>query len=237
MNTKRMQRKTARLLIRASGAALGLVAVAVIGLQVWYLAWIAHYADHDPQTTAFMEIRRAEGTAIDHHRVEYDRISNWLKRAVVAAEDARFMDHGGIDWTALQKAMEENREAGGVVRGGSTITQQLAKNLFLSPRQSYVRKAQEAVIALMLEAVLDKRRILELYLNMIEWGDGVFGAAAAARHYYDVPVASLSRWQAAVLAARIPNPRFYDRRGTTPWLLERAGDIHRWSNQVRIPER
>lgn len=232
-----MRRKTRRLLIRGSGVALGVVAVVVIGLQTWYLGWIVHYADHDPETTAFMELRRAEGAALEHRWAEYDEISHWLKRAVIAAEDARFMAHGGIDWTALNKAMEENREAGGVVRGGSTITQQLAKNLFLSPRQSYLRKAQEAVIALMLEAVLDKRRILELYLNVIEWGDGVFGAAAAARHYYDIPVGSVSRWQAAVLAARIPNPRFYYRRGTTPWLLERAGDIHRWSNQVPIPGR
>jgi len=230
-----MRRGTGRLLIRAVGAVLGVAAVIVIGLQAWYLGWIVHYADHDPRTTAFMEIRQAEGTKVDHRWIDYDRISHWLKRAVIAAEDARFVDHGGIDWTALQKAMNENREAGGIVRGGSTITQQLAKNLFLSPRQTYPRKAQEAVIAFMLEAVLDKRRILELYLNVIEWGDGVFGAAAAARHYYDTPVGSISRWQAAVLAARIPNPRFYDRRGTTPWLLERAGDIHRWSNQVRIP--
>lgn len=232
-----MRRKTRRLLIRGSGAALGAAAIVLIGLQTWYLGWIVHYADHDPETTAFMKIRRAEGTTIDHRWVDYDQISHWLKRAVIAAEDARFMEHGGIDWTALNKAMEENRAAGGVVRGGSTITQQLAKNLFLSPRQSYLRKAQEAVIALMLEAVLDKRRILELYLNVIEWGDGIFGAGVAARHYYDIPAGSVSRWQAAVLAARIPNPRFYFRRGTTPWLLERAGDIHRWSNQVRIPDR
>jgi monofunctional biosynthetic peptidoglycan transglycosylase len=226
-----------RRLIRAFGAVFGAAALMFTGLQVWYLGWIVHYADHAPETTAFMEIRRTEGATLDHQWVEYERISHWLKRAVIAAEDARFMDHAGIDWTALGKAIEENREAGTVVRGGSTITQQLAKNLFLSPRQSYMRKAQEAAIALMIEVVLDKRRILELYLNIIEWGDGVFGAAAAARHYYDTPVGSLSRWQAAVLAARIPNPRFYDRRGTTPWLLERAGDIHRWSNQVRIPDR
>ncbi len=231
-----MRRKTGQRLIRAAAAALGVGVAVLLGLQAWYLGWVVHYTDHDPQTTAFMEIRRTEGATLDHRWVEYEEISHWLKRAVIAAEDARFMQHGGIDWTALNKAMEENREAGRVVRGGSTITQQLAKNLFLSPRQSYLRKAQEAVIALMLEAVLDKRRILELYLNAIEWGDGIFGAATAARHYYDTPVGSVSRWQAAVLAARIPRPRFYYRRGTTPWLLERAGDIHRWSNQVRIPE-
>lgn len=237
MTGDRMRRVTRRRLIRACGAVLAVAVMVLTGLQAWYLGWIVHYRDHAPQTTAFMEIRRAEGASIDHRWVEYDRISHWLKRAVIAAEDARFTNHGGIDWTALGKAIEENREAGTVVRGGSTITQQLAKNLFLSPRQNYARKAQEAMIALMLEAVLDKRRILELYLNLIEWGDGVFGAAAAARHFYDTPVGSLSRWQAAVLAARIPNPRFYDRRGTTPWLLERAGDIHRWSNQVAIPDR
>ena len=213
-----------------------LVVTGLFALQVWYLAWVFHYAGHDPETTAFMEMRRAEGTSIEHRWIDYAAMSRWLKRAVVAAEDARFMQHNGFDWQALQKALQENLEAEGIVRGGSTISQQLAKNLFLSPRQSYLRKAQEALITLMLEAVLDKRRILELYLNLIEWGDGVFGAAAAARHYYDTPAGSLGRWQAAMLAARIPNPHYYDRRGATPFLLERAGDIHGWSNMVRIPD-
>ena len=111
----------------------------------------------------------------------YERISANLKRAMVAAEDAKFVDHEGFDWDGIQLALEKNQKKGRVVAGGSTITQQLAKNLFLSPSRSYLRKAEEAVITVMLEALLPKRRILEIYLNVIEWGSGVFGAEAAAR--------------------------------------------------------
>ena len=228
------RRRRPRLRRALLGIALAALA-ALLGLQGWYLAWVVYYDGHPPATTAFMELRRNDPGALDHDWTDYEAISPWLKRAVVAAEDARFTRHGGIDWQALQKAFEENVAAEGVVRGGSTITQQLAKNLFLSPDQSYLRKAQEAAIAYMIEAVMTKRRILELYLNVIEWGEGRFGAAAAARHYYGRPAGRLTRWQAAMLAARIPRPRFYDRNGTTPFLLERAGDIHGWSDQVRIP--
>lgn len=225
--------------LRRGIAGVALIAIAaVVALQGWYFAWVVYYADHPPRTTAFMELRRAglaEGGRLRHEWTDYEAISHWLKRAVVAAEDARFMQHGGIDWEALQDALQENLAADGIARGGSTITQQLAKNLFLSPRRSYLRKAQEAAIAYMLETVLTKKRILELYLNVIEWGEARFGAAAAAQHYYGRSPATLSRWQAAMLAARIPRPRFYDRNGTTPFLLERAGDIHGWSGKVRIP--
>ena len=232
--SRRRRHRLRRALLGAGFAALA----ALLGLQGWYFAWVVYYAGQPPATTAFMELRGAEqgdGAALQRDWVDYEAISPWLKRAVIAAEDARFMQHGGIDWQALNKALQENLAADGVVRGGSTITQQLAKNLFLSPRRSYLRKAQEAVIAYMLEAVMTKRRILELYLNVIEWGEGRFGAAAAARHYYGRSPARLTRWQAAMLAARIPRPRFYDRNGTTPYLLERAGDIYGWSDQVRIP--
>ncbi len=122
-----------------------------------------------------------------------------------------------------------------MVRGGSTISQQLAKNLFLSPERSYLRKLQEAVIALMIEQALSKRRILELYLNSIEWGEGVFGAGAAAAHYYGIDAAEVDRWQAALLAARIPRPRYYSERGVTRYLYRRAVDIYGWSDKVRLP--
>lgn len=210
--------------------------------QAMLLAQVWHYVDHSPATTAFMETRLAAlrehdaDARLAYRWVSYERISPWLKRAVIAAEDARFAEHGGIDWEALRKAFSENIEAGHVVRGGSTISQQLAKNLFLSPERSYWRKLQEAVLAMMLEQALSKRRILELYLNLIEWGNGVFGAAAAAEHYFDAEPGDLGRWQASLLAARIPNPRYYSDRGVTPYLYRRAFDIHHWANMIRLPE-
>ncbi len=217
------------------GLGLGLVAGLIV-IQTWYLGWVIYYLEHRPETTSFMTLRRAEGTSIEHRWVAYEAISPWVKRAVVAGEDAHFVRHSGFDWTALWKALRENLAADRIVRGGSTISQQLAKNLFLSPRQSLLRKAQEACITAMLEAVMSKRRILELYLNVIEWGDGVFGIAAASEHYYERPPARIGRWQAALLAARIPRPRHYDRVGQTAFLLDRASDIYAWSPKSRIPE-
>jgi monofunctional biosynthetic peptidoglycan transglycosylase len=157
--------------------------------------------------------------------VPYDRISNNLKRAMVAAEDAKFIDHEGFDWDGIQLALEKNQKKGRVVAGGSTITQQLAKNLFLTPSRSYWRKAEEAVITVMLEALLPKRRILELYLNVIEFGNGMFGAEAAARHYFGVSASQLSAEQAARLAAMAPNPRFYERNQGAPGLNRKIGII------------
>ena len=158
-------------------------------------------------------------------RVDYGRIAPALKRAVVAAEDAKFADHEGFDWDGIERALERNQKKGRIVAGGSTITQQLAKNLFLSPTKSYFRKGQEAVITVLLEALLTKRRILELYLNVIEWGNGVFGAEAAARHYFGVGAAQLSVEQAARLAAMAPNPRFYERNPGAPGLNRKIGII------------
>jgi len=143
----------------------------------------------------------------------------------VAAEDAKFVDHEGFDWDGIQLALEKNQKKGRVVAGGSTITQQLAKNLFLSPSRSYLRKAEEAVITVMLEAMLGKRRILEIYLNVIEWGSGVFGAEEASRLYFGATAAQLSAEQAARLAAMAPNPRFYERNPGAPGLNRKIGII------------
>ena len=155
----------------------------------------------------------------------YSRISVHLKRALVASEDAKFLDHEGFDWEALQKAYEKNLKKGRIVAGGSTISQQLAKNLFLSSKRTPWRKAQEAVITVMLEVVMSKRRIFEIYLNVIEWGNGVFGAEAAARHYYKTSAANLGPAQAARLAAMVPNPRFYDTHRGSAWLERKTGII------------
>jgi len=144
---------------------------------------------------------------------------------VIAAEDAKFVDHEGFDWDGIALAIEKNEKRGHIVAGGSTITQQLAKNLFLSGSRSWIRKGEEAVITVMLEAMLDKRRIFELYLNVIEWGSGVFGAEAAALHYFDVSAAHLSPQQAARLAAMAPNPRFYEHHQGAPGLNRKIGII------------
>jgi len=201
----------------------GLVLV-FVAVQTWYLLHVAYWTKFNPQRTSFMEARldgmraRNPKAELRHVWVDYERISLHLKRAVVAAEDAKFIDHEGFDWEGIQRALERNQQRGKVVAGGSTISQQLAKNLFLSGSRSVLRKGQEALITVMLEAVMDKRRILEIYLNVAEWGEGVFGAEAAARHYYGTSAASLAPWQAARLAAMLPRPRYYDRNRASAYL-------------------
>jgi monofunctional biosynthetic peptidoglycan transglycosylase len=232
-------------LLRWGGRWLGrlalLTAAALLLLQLWYLGWIVLYRWVNPGETAFMarERERIEqarpGTALRHAWVAYDRISLHLKRAVVTAEDARFTEHEGVDWEAIQKAFEANRKRGRPARGGSTISQQLAKNLFLSPERSYMRKGQELVITYMIEIVWDKRRILEVYLNVAEWGDGVFGAEAAARHYYGSSAARLGPEQSARLAAMLPRPKFYDRNRSSAYLAGRAATILRFMGDAQIP--
>lgn len=207
----------------------------VVGLlllwQLWLLGWVLLWKWVDPGKTRFMEIRLGElrlkqpSAQLQQQWVPYARISVHLKRAIIAAEDAKFVDHEGFDWEGIQKAIEKNQKKGRFVAGGSTISQQLAKNLFLTPTKSFLRKAEEAVITLMLETLWDKRRIFEVYLNVIEWGNGVFGAEAAARHYYGVPAAQLGPEQAARLAGMVPNPRYYDRNRGTPGLAGKTAII------------
>jgi len=203
----------------------------LIAYELSFLARVWWWKDNNPQSTAFMEAQlervreRKPDAKLRHQWVPYEKISPNLKRAVVAAEDARFVEHEGFDWEAIEKAMERNKQKGKVVRGGSTISQQLAKNLFLSGSRTVWRKGQEALITVMIENLWSKRRILEVYLNVIEWGDGVFGAEAAARHYYGSSSATLSPEAAARLAAMVPNPRFYDRNRNTAWLQKKTGMI------------
>lgn len=213
----------------------------LIGYEGFYLWRVAALRNGELTTTAFMADRLAAlkaadpNSTLEQHWVPYGRIAPALKQAVVAAEDARFARHGGFDWEGIRRAVEKNLAQGEIVAGGSTITQQLAKNLFLSGDRSFLRKGQEAVLTLMLEALLDKRRILELYLNLIEWGETVYGAEAAAQHYFGVSAARLGPVQAARLAAMIPQPRYYDRHGVTPGLLERAARIRSGMQQVQLP--
>jgi monofunctional biosynthetic peptidoglycan transglycosylase len=221
--------------------ALLLAGALFVAYELSILARIAWWRDHNPGSTAFMQARlermreKKPDAKLRHQWVPYARISASLKRAVIAAEDAKFADHEGFDWEAMQKAWEKNQRRGKVVAGGSTISQQLAKNLFLSGERTPWRKAQEAMITVMLENAMDKRRILEIYLNVIEWGDGVFGAEAAARHYFGASAAALSPEQAARLAAMVPNPRFYDRNRGTPWLERKTQIILARMNSAEVP--
>jgi monofunctional biosynthetic peptidoglycan transglycosylase len=218
-----------------------LAVVVLLGLQLWFLAHIAYWRYQNPGPTAFMqhELARLRGrdprANLRQQWLPYERISNNLKQAVIAAEDARFTEHEGVDWDAVQKAYEENVRRGRPVKGGSTISQQLAKNLFLSPERSYLRKAQELAITAMLEFVWDKRRILEVYLNVVEWGDGLFGAEAAARYYYGVSAAQIGPEQAARMAAFLPSPKRYGRLRTGPFLDRRTEHILRYMPVAQVP--
>lgn len=220
---------------------LAILVVLLLAWQGWYFGWVVWWKFANPGTTSFMSLRLDElrekepRTELKKQWVPYARISNHLKRAVIAAEDAKFSGHEGFDWEGIQKALEKNQKKGRIVAGGSTITQQLAKNLFLSGDKTPWRKAQEAVITLMLEVVMDKRRILEIYLNVVEWGPGVFGAEAAARHYYGIPAAQLSAEQAARLAVLLPNPRRFGRLPDSPYLAARSQIILGRMGAVDLP--
>ena len=229
------------LLWRAFCYALGIAVAGFLVLQGWFLAHVLWWKSYDPGPTAFMEARLDEMRKKDpkatlrHRWVSYQRISPHLKRAVVAAEDAKFVGHEGFDWEAIQKAIDRNERRGRIVAGASTISQQLAKNLFLSAERSWMRKAQEAAITWMLEKTMSKQRILELYLNVAEWGEGVFGAEAAARHHFGIGAESLSAPQAAWLAAILPSPRRYGRGQVTAYLRERVGVLLARMPHARIP--
>jgi monofunctional glycosyltransferase len=233
--------RTLRRARRVAAFTLASLAAALLLVQAWFYAHVLWWAHNAPAATAFMEhrldgMRETDPKArLRHTWVPYARISPELKRAVVAAEDARFLDHEGFDWEAIQKAFEKNERRGRVVAGASTISQQLAKNLFLSGERSWLRKAQEAVITAMLEHAMDKRRILELYLNFAEWGDGVFGAEAAARFHFGVSASRLDEAQAAWLAAILPSPRRYAHGATTAYLRERIATIRRYMGYAQIP--
>ena len=239
-----MPRKPFRRLVFAWKAfcfTLGTFVLAVVAVQLWFFSQVLYWNRFEPASSAFMEQRlealRAKNprARLRHQWIPYARISAHLKRAVVAAEDARFLDHEGFDWEAIQQAMARNERRGRIVAGASTISQQLAKNLFLSGSRSWARKGQEALITWMLESTMSKRRILELYLNFAEWGEGVFGAEAAARHHFGLPAAALSQEQAAWLASILPSPRRYERGRITDYLEGRVGTIRARMSSAQIP--
>ncbi|RPD83262.1 monofunctional biosynthetic peptidoglycan transglycosylase [Neisseria weixii] len=194
-----------------------------------------------PHQTAFMSMRMSQfqqegrSETLDYRWVPYERISTNLKKALIASEDAKFADHDGFDWSGIQNAIKRNQKSGEVKAGGSTISQQLAKNLFLNDSRSYIRKAEEAAITAMMEAVTDKDRIFELYLNTIEWHYGVFGAEAASQYFYKKPAAELTKQQAAKLAARVPAPLFYADNPKSKRLCGKTNVILRRMGSAELP--
>jgi monofunctional biosynthetic peptidoglycan transglycosylase len=216
-------------------------AFAWIGTQLFYFAQIAVWNFVDPRTTAFMRAdeprlaRERPDVTIQRVWVPYDLISRNLKRAIIASEDANFVNNPGYETDAILQAWERNRARGRIVRGGSTISQQLARNLFLSPQRSYIRKGQELIITWMLETLLDKERIFEIYLNSVEWGDGVYGAEAAARYYYQTSASRLTAAQSARLAVMLPQPRYFDEHRSSPYLAQRSAVIMRRMGAAEVP--
>ena len=223
--------------------AIALLLLLVLAYELWIFGHVWWYVDNNPRRTAFMERRlvllqekMGDDAELKHKWVPYEKISIHLKRALIAAEDAKFLAHEGFDIEGIEKALKKNEKKGKVVAGGSTISQQLAKNLFLSGERSYIRKGQEAIITLMLEQMMQKRRILEIYLNVIEWGEGVYGAEAAARRYYHTSAANLGPAQAARLAAMVPRPRYFEKRPNSPYLTRQAATIEARMYQVSVPK-
>jgi monofunctional biosynthetic peptidoglycan transglycosylase len=240
---------------------IALIVLAACTLEVFFIARIALAATVDPQSTAF---QRSEAWRIATQKgrlpwrqewVPYDRISENLKRAVIASEDDGFANHDGVDWEALEKAWQKNalaeeraakqqsrakltaapRPLKVKIVGGSTITQQLAKNLLLSGERTLLRKGQEIVLTFALEKMVGKERIFEIYLNSVEWGEGVFGAEAAARHYYRKSAAQLTPYEAARLAVMLPRPKYFEKVPNSGYLASRASTIVARMRAAELP--
>lgn len=230
---------------------IGLVAFAVLALELYFVLRIAAMAAVNPESTTFQRSEAwaqiASGGPLRWRQqwVPYAQISGHLKRAVIAAEDDGFVNHEGVDWNAIEKAWERNAKAEAQaakaqarapkIRGGSTITQQLAKNLLLSGERTLVRKGQEFVLTLALEQFLSKERILEIYLNNVEWGNGVFGAEAAARHYYRKSAADLAPHEAARLAVMLPAPKRFEKTPNSAYLSGRTRTILARMGSAELP--
>jgi len=243
---------------------IGLLVLAAAALQFFFLARIALMATVDPQSTTFQRSEAWRVTTEKgrlrwaQQWVPYESISNNLKRAVIASEDGSFTNHDGVDWEALEKAWQRNAQAEEraarqqsrqaarpqaaarparppKIVGGSTITQQLAKNVLLSGERTLLRKGQEIVLTFALEKMLSKERILEIYLNSVEWGEGIFGAEAAARHYYRKSAAQLTAYEAARLSVMLPRPKYFEKVPNSGYLASRASTIAARMGGVELP--
>jgi monofunctional biosynthetic peptidoglycan transglycosylase len=256
-----MTRSRLQTWLRAFRRLLGLLACAVVGLQLFFVLRIASMRWIDPQSTAFersqawQQVQATGGLRWRQQWRDYDQISVHLKRAVIASEDDSFSSHDGLDWAALEKAWAKNAKAEDraaqraaqnaataaknvrppKVVGGSTITQQLAKNLFLSGERTLLRKGEELVLTLLLEQLLGKQRILEIYLNSVEWGQGVFGAEAAAQRYFRKSAAQLTPYEAARLVVMLPRPRYFEKLPNSEYLSARAQVIVTRMGDARLP--
>jgi monofunctional biosynthetic peptidoglycan transglycosylase len=243
--------------MRALGRWLLLLAMAGVCLQLFFalrilgMNWLAPESTSFQRSQAWQILVRQGQLPWRQETVALQAMSKGLQRAVIASEDAAFIQHRGIWWQSLEKAWEKNARAKAQAEkraqrqpdkpvdvkivGGSTITQQLAKNLFLSGERTLLRKGQEMVLALMLESLLSKERILEIYLNSVEWGEGVFGAEAAAQHYFRKSAARLNAWEAARLAVMLPRPRYFEKLAQSAYLARRAETIMARMNDVVLP--
>jgi monofunctional glycosyltransferase len=247
---------TPRPLLRQGLRIVGLLLLCTLCLQLVFVARIALMNVLDPQSTSFQRseawrLLTREGRILwSQTWVDEAALSPQLKRAVIASEDAGFSDHSGVEWDAIEKAWERNqknearaerlqarqkRPVSARLVGGSTISQQLAKNLFLSGERTVLRKAQELLITFYLEALLSKSRILTIYLNNVEWGEGVFGAQAAARHYFRTDASKLGPAQAARLAVMLPAPKRFEQRPASPYLLGRSAAVQARMDDVALP--
>lgn len=206
-------------------------------IQLWIFSSLAWWRTQPVQSTMMMRLDYWSDTSqpIRHEWRDYDQISEYLKKAVVAAEDGKFMQHHGFDWEGIQHALERNKDQGQVVAGGSTISQQLAKNLFLFNQRSFLRKGQEAIATWMMERMWSKQRILEVYLNSVEFGDNIYGIEAATQHYFGKSSRSLSREEAIFLAAILPNPKYYQDNRSGRGLEPRKRMIRKYMRYSEIP--
>ena len=209
----------------------------ILLVQLWIFASLAWWRTHPVETTMFMRLDYwADLKPIQQTWRDYDDISNNFKHAILAAEDAKFMQHHGFDIQGIQDALARNSEQGKIVAGGSTISQQLAKNLFLYNQRSFIRKGQEAIATWMMERMWSKQRILEVYMNSVEFGQNIYGVEAAAQYYYGKSAKSLSREQAAFLAALLPNPKYYQDHRNDRKLQYRKRSILKYMNGTQRPQ-
>jgi monofunctional glycosyltransferase len=244
-------------MLRILGRWILFVLLAGLALQLFFVLRVISMRWIDPQSTAFerseiwqLAVQSDKAFVWKQQWLPYDQISDNMKRAVIASEDGDFAYHDGVEWDAIEKAWQRNTRAEQVaerrskrtgkvippkVVGGSTITQQLAKNLFLSGERTFLRKGQEFVITFALEASLPKERILEIYLNSVELGSGVFGVEAAAQHYFRKSAAKLSAYEAARLAVMLPRPKFFEKTPNSPYLSSRAQTIAARMNDAELP--
>ena len=218
---------------------LAIVSIVLL-IQIWIFASLWWWKDRPVESTMFMRTYYLSHLTSDeklyHQWKDSDQISNHFKRAVITAEDGRFLQHNGFDWNGMLNALEKNTEKGNVVAGGSTISQQLAKNLFLYNKRSYLRKGQEAIATWMMERMWSKHRILEVYVNSVELGNGIYGVEAASKYYFGKSANNLSQEQAIKLASMLPNPKYYQHHPNDGRMKSRQKMIRKYISHTRLPK-